>query len=354
MNARAETPSASKKTAPSGSRPSGRAGVPNSASEPLGSDDDTVLEPDSAVSRSDRTFNGVTQHRRILFLTAGSFLGGMAALMIAEAMGQVWPIPVGAALWLLVIGLPQARATCRASRRLADDIERCHRSRRLKDIQALPTERPDELGRIASVFTEVIMAAERDSRAAARIRKAFTSEVERARQDTTKRLERLASRDALTNLGNRRFLEAELPELVRTSIRDGAPLVALAIDMDHFKPINDTLGHAAGDDLLKSFADLLQANVRGGDFAFRVGGDEFLVLMPDGSDVAAEALAGRLRTQFAQLASVRFAKHEKRPGISAGIAVLDPEIHADGKALIKSADDALYRAKRGGRGRTAA
>ena len=91
----------------------------------------------------------------------------------------------------------------------------------------------------------------------------------------------LAITDGLTGLHNRRYMEGHLSTLVTDAANTGKPVSLLIFDIDHFKPVNDTYGHAAGDAVLKQFADRIANNVRGVDLACRLGGEEFVVVMPD-------------------------------------------------------------------------
>lgn len=147
------------------------------------------------------------------------------------------------------------------------------------------------------------------------------------------RLAEDAAIDPLTRLANRR---ASGRVLGRLRDRD----VLALIDLDHFKVVNDTLGHDEGDRVLRAFGQLLHDGLRAGDHAGRRGGEEFLVVLPDTGLEATTALLGRLRTTWA----------EARPhpvGFSVGVA-----IGGHGGRALAAADRALYRAKAAGRGRT--
>ena len=151
--------------------------------------------------------------------------------------------------------------------------------------------------------------------------------------------------DSLTGLPNRRFLDQLL---------DGQggvmPTALLHIDLDRFKHINDTLGHAAGDHMLVHAASILKANTRADEFVARIGGDEFVIaITSEINEQQLSALAGRIIEQMRQ--PVPFENHECRYGVSIGIAMADPS-HSDyGKRLLIDADIALYRAKSNGRNR---
>jgi diguanylate cyclase (GGDEF)-like protein len=113
------------------------------------------------------------------------------------------------------------------------------------------------------------------------------------------------------------------------------------LDLDHFKELNDTAGHAAGDECLRRFAADVRATLRESDYAARLGGDEFLLVLPN-AGAGAQAVVERLRR--------RWGAHERLVGFSAGIAIRQQDEAPT--ATLKRADEALYLAKRGGRGIT--
>lgn len=162
------------------------------------------------------------------------------------------------------------------------------------------------------------------------------SETKRLLEET----QRLASTDPLTGLANRRALTELLDRELHNAERYGAPLAFLVFDLDDLKEINDTRGHAAGDEALREFAEILRSSARRGDIAARIGGDEFVLVMTQTDRIAAEAVLRRL---YATL---------ERWGIraSAGIALF-PRHGADGASLFAAADLALYEAKQAGKNR---
>lgn len=160
--------------------------------------------------------------------------------------------------------------------------------------------------------------------------------------------EHRAMHDPLTGLANRRYLDICLGEMAEQRIADGGWLGALHIDLDRFKQINDTLGHAAGDAVLRHVADVLSVSVPEDDFVARVGGDEFVVISSGhGGQQMLGSLAARLIDEFCRPFS--FEGRDCWFGASVGIATMQgAEIKAD--ELLVNADVALYRAKREGRG----
>ena len=160
------------------------------------------------------------------------------------------------------------------------------------------------------------------------------------------RIEHNALHDSLTGLPNRRYLDDMLERFVPT---DADGIALLHIDLDRFKHINDTLGHAAGDAMLVHAAHVLRSNVREGDFVARIGGDEFVVLcLNDGDADRMALLADRIIRQMRR--PVTYQSHQCRFGVSVGIAA-ESGPRADPKRLLINADIALYRAKRRGRNR---
>ena len=162
-------------------------------------------------------------------------------------------------------------------------------------------------------------------------------------------LEKLAAADGLTDLANRRhFFERATAEVLRTQ-RYGHPLSLQILDIDHFKEINDQFGHAAGDEVLKYFADILRASLRSNDLAARIGGEEFVILLPESGIDDALALAERIRHTI-ESTVIRFDDHHLTITVSIGVAtLLAGEISPD--AMLRRADSALYQAKQAGRNR---
>lgn len=155
-----------------------------------------------------------------------------------------------------------------------------------------------------------------------------------------------ALRDPLTSLGNHRAFHEELDRQVSAALRYGVPLSLLLLDIDEFKLVNDTRGHGAGDRLLRGFGQLLSLGLRRADRAFRVGGDEFAVLLPHTDLDGARVVARRLLTQALE-PTLRIDEAEPT-SFSGGISAL-PEMALGPAELYAQADAALYAAKRGGR-----
>ena len=164
------------------------------------------------------------------------------------------------------------------------------------------------------------------------------------------KLSQLATTDTLTGLANRGHALESLQTMLTRAQRLGRPMGVMLLDVDHFKQVNDTYGHPAGDQVLRDIAHILQANVRAYDLAARFGGEEFLVLC-EGADLPATAdMAERIRTAVAshvcRLADGQTLHTTVSVGVYAGAGP-----HATAMQLIEWADQALYRAKQAGRNR---
>ncbi len=160
-------------------------------------------------------------------------------------------------------------------------------------------------------------------------------------------LQEQSVRDYLTNLFNRRYLEETLKREIERAARKQLPLCVIMLDVDHFKHINDNLGHAAGDTVLREVSKFLAEQIRQSDIACRYGGDEFALILPDTSREVAMERAKQLQTE------VKNINLPVTVTLSFGIAVF-PNHGSDGENLLKSADVALYQAKQNGSNRVIA
>ena len=161
-----------------------------------------------------------------------------------------------------------------------------------------------------------------------------------------------STRDALTGLGNRRTTLEELQGRFELGRRHNRPLSVIMCDLDHFKLINDTLGHGAGDFVLTEFGERVRRNLRNTDIAGRIGGEEFLLVLPETDMEGALLLANRLRAATGEFA-FELASGPITVTCSLGVAQSCAE-DRDGGALMARADGALYVAKRQGRNQVVA
>ncbi len=165
----------------------------------------------------------------------------------------------------------------------------------------------------------------------------------------TEELRRQASRDYLTGLANRVALWAHMEHVLSRADDLPSRIAVLFLDLDDFKRVNDTYGHAAGDDLLVTAAQRIVAELGPHDLAARVGGDEFVVVLGDvESELAALAVARRIGKRLS--ADVDYEGHTYATTSSVGVAIVAPHL-AGADAILAAADSAMYEAKRAGRGR---
>ena len=163
----------------------------------------------------------------------------------------------------------------------------------------------------------------------------------------------MAVTDQLTGLYNRRYLASHLSGMFDRAFWTGRPLSLMILDIDHFKPINDTYGHDIGDKVIQQIAGVISNSVRGIDLACRYGGEEFLVAMPDTDLKFASIVAERLRQEIgSHKVMLNSGRDEIGVTVSIGLASTEDGPKDDtGQKLIKRADEALYVAKTGGRNR---
>ena len=207
-----------------------------------------------------------------------------------------------------------------------------------------PLEAFDVIGTIVFVLLAALVSTLLGRVLEASYRRAFTLELESHRDART---------DALTGLDNRRAIQEKGPLELKRAQRIDAPVAVILCDIDHFKSINDRLGHEAGDAVLRVVADVLRAGLRETDLIGRWGGEEFIAVMLDADAVAARDVAERMRMAVAATA---FDGLTEGATISFGVSSLRDfhSIPEAWEALLKKADEHLYRAKSEGRNRVVA
>ena len=169
-------------------------------------------------------------------------------------------------------------------------------------------------------------------------------------EESLTKLETMAATDHLTGLANRRGFSRELERRFSEAVRYGHDLTCCMCDLDHYKQLNDALGHQFGDDVLVLTADVIRGILRSSDLAARYGGDEFVLLLPNTGCLEALAVGRRLHDGLAR----GLGEHDARAAsvtISVGIASLHADGPETGDELVSMADRALYAAKRAGRDR---
>jgi len=228
------------------------------------------------------------------------------------------------------------------------DAQRLSRPGRPLTTTSLPRDRRDEVGQLARAMHHVAVSARRDRREATQLRRTLDDRVEKATRLATAQLSQLAMRDPLTNLANRRFLEAHGDKLLESCRVSATDVACVAIDLDEFKQINDTLGHPVGDEVLKFTGELIEASIRDEDYAIRTGGDEFVILMPGCTVDRVEQFTDRVGKHYREFVRTKWPT-VRGLGASFGIATMRRSGARSVQQLIDAADRCLYDAKRDGK-----
>jgi diguanylate cyclase (GGDEF)-like protein len=215
--------------------------------------------------------------------------------------------------------------------------------RKLREIESMRV-----YAQLQSQSDLFVTRLEADSHETKQVQRAF--EIVREHASKAQQMEYMALHDELTVLGNRRLLDKQLPEMLTQAKTTGARISVVVVDIDHFKSVNDRFGHRAGDQVLRIFASLLQQSTRETDFVCRVGGEEFVVVLPGLDATRAFDLCDRLRLQIQRYSWGTLADG-LRITASMGVASA-PEYEM--QELLDRADAQLYVAKRGGRNRVSA
>ena len=211
--------------------------------------------------------------------------------------------------------------------------------------------RRDELGQLGVAFNSMHDTIKRQIQELNAHREILEQEVKERTKDleeANKKLELISKTDELTGLPNRRDMNETIANEIGRSQRTNKPFCFIFIDIDHFKNINDTYGHACGDVILKSVAHTIRGLLRKYDVFARYGGEEFLTLLPETDLEGARIVAERFRKQIERM-TVRYADFTIKITITLGVSKFDHRLGAD--RSIQMADKALYQGKEGGRNR---
>jgi diguanylate cyclase (GGDEF)-like protein/PAS domain S-box-containing protein len=253
-----------------------------------------------------------------------------------ELFGYAFDEVVGIELWRLVSPASQAEA----AERFEPPAEPADRPELIDQPYELVMRRKD-----GSTFPAELRG--KSLRYGGRLARVVAMRDISARKRNEDHIRRLAHQDSLTELPNRSLFLDRLGQAMAQARRDGRPMAVLQLDLDHFKDVNDTLGHAAGDTLLRACARRLQSIVHDTDTVARIGGDEFAIILtgldrPIDAGHVAQRIIARL------LEPVSCQGHEVHTGTSIGITIF-PDDDTDPDQLLRNADIALYRAKANGR-----
>lgn len=285
-------------------------------------------------------------------LVSASVLGGILVGMLEAHTGhRGWALVMGVPMVIGLMVMLGRSWICQPIEKIIHWWRVIHHHRTPGALDELPISRHDEAGELARAFYQLTVHSIRRDYEAKQLRRTLDHRVAEATRQATQQLRRLAMRDPLTDLGNRRFLEQTLEPLVKSVLESGSTLACISMDADYFKQVNDTLGHAAGDDLLVFLASLWRGNIRQEDYAIRLGGDEFVILMPDCDPARLKEISERVRVLFRQYAAGS-AMAKLPVDLSMGVAFLPSAGITTGEQLLQRADENLYAAKRAGKGRT--
>ena len=261
---------------------------------------------------------------------------------------------IAVVLALLVIAI---LATLLLTRRLVAPMHRLMRAARAVGAGRLdvhvPAHSSDELGLLTHTFNHMTQKLSESQSEVANYQRTLEDKVAQRTKEleiATAHAYKLAQHDILTGLPNRSLLNQRLKQILALAQRDGTNVGCLFLDFDHFKRINDTLGHDAGDQLLQAIGQRLISAVRESDTVARLGGDEFVVVLPglNPEQAAFEVMAVLTRVRESFLAPFRLSDQMPTLTCSIGVAMYPMDAN-DGGNLIKQADTAMYAAKDAGR-----
>ncbi|HEX2970985.1 MAG TPA: GGDEF domain-containing protein [Tepidisphaeraceae bacterium] len=314
----------------------------------------TMLPPHQPSGRGGigflRKVHALARSRRVWVMGLGALTGSLVAVAMTVVSREQWHAALPWTLMglsaLVGLGVWRRLRTWRRSLGKLDQV--------LVDVRA--GEAPiDELAGVRgplSPLAESIQEILRELRQQKAELAAVEQEIRQRIAQRTHALERVigslrhqANRDALTGLYNRRMLNEHLREVVEQAKEAGSDLCLMMLDLDNFKTLNDTRGHAAGDEVLRTIGQIIRSSIREQDLAFRCGGDEFTLVLPDCGAEAGQALARRLVSLIDALG--RTLKTPKPLGVSIGLINLSEASDEDLQALLAEADKRLYGVKAG-------
>ncbi len=278
-------------------------------------------------------------------------------MTFARQQAQFRSHVVGALTVLALLVVLSIGATLLLTRRIVAPMRRLMRAARAVGSGKLdvyvPARSADELGLLTHAFNQMTQRLAESQNEVANYQRTLEDKVAQRTKEleiATAHAYKLAQHDILTGLPNRSLLNQRLKQILAQSQRDGTHVACLFIDFDHFKRINDTLGHDSGDQLLQAVAQRLTSAVREADTVARLGGDEFVLILPglDPAHATFETMTVLARVREAFLAPFRLS--DQMPTLTCSIGVsMYPLDATDPGTLIKQADTAMYAAKDAGR-----
>ena len=287
---------------------------------------------------------GITAGVALVAAERFAHLSPAAEAIIAVGLG--WLTMLAFTPWSRIRRAFDARREIRQLTRHVRDFDR---DGRRESLRKLRTDRKDEIGELGRAIYGTLANAAAHQMEVRQLRRSMDHSIRRETDRATGRLQRQVATEPLTGLGNRRALQERLEQYVVVTDRQAEPLTALMIDVDRFKPINDRLGHEAGDRCLAFLGKVLRSGLGGEDGAFRTGGDEFIVLLPGQPASAGKTMAERFAALFRQMPWPH--ADPARPSLSIGVASAVPAELMNPAELIRRADEAMYAAKSAGRAR---
>ncbi len=283
------------------------------------------------------------------YVRLGMAFDAQRGLLLEQLRGA---LAVVAVLLIIAVAL-----TLLFTRRLVAPMQRLMRAARAVGAGRLdvrvPVRSSDELGLLTHAFNHMTQRLAQSQAQVANYQRTLEDKVVQRTREleiATAHAFKLAQHDILTGLPNRSLLNQRLKRIIAHAQRDGKHVACLFLDFDHFKRINDTLGHDAGDQLLKAIAQRLEGATRESDTVARLGGDEFVVVLPglDPAQGSFEVLAVIQRIRESLLAPFRVSDQTPTLTCSIGVAIHPLDAH-DSVTLIKAADTAMYAVKDSGR-----
>lgn len=274
---------------------------------------------------------------------------------ISTVMWTIFRVQFAVVLVVCLIALPvMALLLRRWARPMRGLIEQTRRLAIGLPPEPVKITRDDEFGYLSRAFNDMARKLFAQHRKLVDTNESLEQRVKQRTaelQQAVAKFDAIAKTDPLTNLANRRALHQAMDVRFNQSRVNGSDLAVAIIDLDGFKSVNDTYGHDRGDELLLAAADLIRKHTRGGDMAARMGGDEFIIMMPGTTAAAAAEIADQIRQGFEITCSNLFRETDPpmRVTMSIGVASFCQSRPDSTDALITHADQALYAAKSAGK-----